>query len=72
VLDRTDKIGFTPSERKWLNDGGLNRVDVAPHISTEPVNIDELNERMSSQLASDGNIDWALWRAYNLLRWRQQ
>ncbi len=70
ILDRTDKIGFTPTERAWLSGAGLLPLPAALRESAAPVDADALEERMAAFFASSANLDWELWRAYNLLRWR--
>lgn len=74
VLNRKDKIGFTPPERTWL---GQSREWVRQVLSSETahrigvLNLPEAQREFEAVLEGRASFDYRIWRWLNLVLWAE-
>jgi asparagine synthase (glutamine-hydrolysing) len=70
ILQRKDKIGFTPPETRWLSKMKSIIIDLINKNSNLPFfNYNYIKEKYINNLENLYNLDFTLWRIINTIKW---
>jgi asparagine synthase (glutamine-hydrolysing) len=70
ILERKDKIGFTPPEKRWLSKMKNTIINLINENSNLPFfNYNYIKQKYIDNLENLDNLDFTLWRIINTIKW---
>ena len=71
ILQRTDKIGFIPPEKRWLSNIKDYIINLIDKKEFPFLNYDYIKKHYVENLNNLENLDFTLWRIINIIKWIQ-